>query len=159
MKRTRKPRIYLRSSLRYAMLSLLAYISMLSMVGHAPSTCVYFNALYGRPCSLYLCIFQCSLWYAMLIPCGESTVVSIVSCQCAYCCPEPVHRKQIDNIHFSVMALCHVQRCELSYNVLGMTQNCIPPSEIIIPNRECVIRLGISEGANVMFKQASHTIR
>ena len=49
--------------------------------------------------------------------------------------------------------------CELSYNVLGMTQNCIPLSEIIIPNRECVIRLGIGEGANVIFKQASHTIR
>ena len=60
------------------------------------------------------------------------------------------------------MALCHVQKCELSYNVLGMTQNCIPPSEIIIPNREGVnsaIRLGIGEGANVIFKQVSHTIR
>ena len=28
-----------------------------------------------------------------------------------------------------------------------------------IPNRECVIRLGIGEGANVIFKQVSHTIR
>ena len=54
---------------------------------------------------------------------------------------------------------CYVQKCELSYNVLGMTQNCISPSEIIIPNRECVIRLGIGEGANVIFKQVSHTIR
>ena len=60
---------------------------------------------------------------------------------------------------FTFMALCYVQKCELSYNVLGMTQNCIPPSEIIIPNRECVIRLGIYEGANVIFKQVSHTIR
>ena len=57
------------------------------------------------------------------------------------------------------MALCYVQKCELSYNVLRMTQNCIPPSEIIIPNRECVIRLGIGEGANVIFKQVSQTIR
>ena len=60
---------------------------------------------------------------------------------------------------FFVMALCYVQKYELSYKVLGMTQNCIPPSEIIIPNRECVIRLGIGEGANVIFKQVSHTIR
>ena len=50
------------------------------------------------------------------------------------------------------MALCYVQKCGLSYNVLGMTQNCIQPSEIIIPNRECVIRLGIGEGANVIFE-------
>ena len=70
--------------------------------------------------------------------------------------------KKCDNIHFFVMALCDVQKCELSYNVLRMTQkrqNCIPPSEIIISNRECVIRLGIGEGANVIFKQVSHTIR
>ena len=67
--------------------------------------------------------------------------------------------KKFDNIHFVfVMALCYVQKCELSYNVLGLTQNYIPPSEIIIPNRECVIRLGIGEGANVIFKQVSHTI-
>ena len=66
---------------------------------------------------------------------------------------------KFDSIHFFVMALCYVQKCELSYNVLGMTQNRIPPSEIIIPNRECVIRLGIGEGANVIFKQVSHTIR
>ena len=39
--------------------------------------------------------------------------------------------------------------------ILDMTQNFIPPSEIII----CVIRLGIGEGANVIFKQVSHTIR
>ena len=70
------------------------------------------------------------------------------------------HGKQFDNIHFVfVMALCYVQKCELSYNVLGMTQNCIPPSETIIPNRECAIRLGIGVGANVIFKQVSHTIR
>ena len=43
--------------------------------------------------------------------------------------------------------------------ILGITQNCISPSEIIIPNRECVIRLGIGEGANVIFKQVSRTIR
>ena len=67
---------------------------------------------------------------------------------------------KFDIIHFVfVMALCYVQKCELSYNVLGMTQNCIPPSEIIIPNRECVIRLCIGEGANVISKQVSHTIR
>ena len=59
---------------------------------------------------------------------------------------------------FFVMALYYVQKCELSYNVLGITQNCIPPSEIIIPNRECAIRLGIDEGANVIFEQVSHTI-
>ena len=48
-----------------------------------------------------------------------------------------------------------MQKYELSYIVLGMMQNCIPPSEITIglPNREFVIRLGISEGANVIFKQ------
>ena len=50
--------------------------------------------------------------------------------------------KKFDNIHFFVMALCYVQKCELSYNILGMTQNCIPPSEIFIPNRECVIQIG-----------------
>ena len=68
--------------------------------------------------------------------------------------------KKFDNIHFLChgIVLCYVQKCELSYNVLGMRQNCIPPSEIIIPNRECVIRLGIGEGANVIFKQVSHTI-
>ena len=92
-------------------------------------------------------------------PCGESTVVSIVSCRCVYCCPV-LGGKKFDNIHFVfVMALCYVQKCKLSYHVLGMTQNCIPPSEIIIPNRECVIRLGIGEGANVIFKQVSHTSR
>ena len=86
--------------------------------------------------------------------------MSVVSCRCAYCCPEPVHGEKIDQYSlFFVVALCYVQQCELSYNVLGMTQNCIPPSEIIIPNRECVIRLGIGEGANVIFKQVSHTIR
>ena len=57
------------------------------------------------------------------------------------------------------MALRYVPKCELSYNVVGMTLNCIPPSGIITPNRECVIRLGIGEGANVIFKQVSHTIR
>ena len=68
--------------------------------------------------------------------------------------------KKFDIIHFFfVMALCYVQKCELSYNVLGMMQNCIPPSEIIKPNRECVIRLGVGEGANVIFQQVSHTIR
>ena len=62
--------------------------------------------------------------------------------------------KEFDNIHFFfVMALCYVQKCELSYYVLDMTQNCIPPSEIVVPNRECVIRLGIGEGAKVIFKQ------
>ena len=66
--------------------------------------------------------------------------------------------KKFDNIHFFVMALCYVQKCELSYNVLGMTQNCIPPSEFIIPNRECVSRLGTGEGANVIFKQVSHRL-
>ena len=68
--------------------------------------------------------------------------------------------KKFDNIHFVfVIALCYVQKCELSYNVLGMTQNCILPSEIILPNREFVIRLGIGEGTNVIFKPVSHTIR
>ena len=95
---------------------------------------------------------KCYYWLLHLIniaPCGESTVVSIVSCRCAYCYPEPVHgKKNLTIFTFLVMALCYVQKCELSYNV-GMTQNCIPQSEIIIPNRECVIRLIIGEGANV----------
>ena len=39
-----------------------------------------------------------------------------------------------------------------------MTQNCIPPSDFIISNRECVIRLGIGEDANVIFKQVSHRL-
>jgi hypothetical protein len=42
---------------------------------------------------------------------------------------------------------------------LGLTQNCIPLSEIIIPYRECVIQLGIGEVANVLLKQVSHMIR
>ena len=67
--------------------------------------------------------------------------------------------KNLTIFTFFVMALCYVQKCELSYNVLGITQNCITPSEIIIPIRECVIQLGIGEGANVIFKQVSHTIR
>ena len=67
--------------------------------------------------------------------------------------------KNLTIFTFFVMALCYVQKCVLSHNVLGMTQNCIPPSEIIIPNRESVIRLGIGEGSNVIFKQVSHTIR
>ena len=67
--------------------------------------------------------------------------------------------KHLTLFTFFFMALCYVQQCELTYNGLGMTQNCIPPSEIIIPNRECVIRLGIGEGANVISKQVSHTIR
>ena len=39
--------------------------------------------------------------------------------------------KKFDDIHFLVMALCYVQKCEPSYNVLGMTQNCIPPSGLV----------------------------
>ena len=66
--------------------------------------------------------------------------------------------KNVTIFTYFVMALCYVQECELSYNVLGMTQNCIPPREIIILNGS-VIRLGIGEGANVIFKQVSHTIR
>ena len=38
---------------------------------------------------------------------------------------------------------------------MGMTQNYIPPIEIIRPNRECVIRIGTGEGFNVIFKQVS----
>ena len=64
-------------------------------------------------------------------PCGESTVVSIVFCQCAYCCPEPVHGKKLDDIHFFGRGIVLRTKCELSYNVLGMTQNCIPPSELL----------------------------
>ena len=55
------------------------------------------------------------------------------------------------------MALFYVQKCELSYDVLGMTQNCIPPSKIILPNRESVIRLGIGEGADVIVELVSIT--
>ena len=66
--------------------------------------------------------------------------------------------KNLTMFTFFVMALCYVQKCELSYNVLDMTQNCIPPSDFIIPNRECMIRLGIGEDANVMFKQVSHRL-
>jgi len=58
--------------------------------------------------------------------CGEGTIiVSIVSGRCAYCCPEPIHGKI--NWHRSsyfVVAICYVQIGELSYNVLGMTDNC-----------------------------------
>ena len=91
---------------------------------------------------------------------GESTVVSIALIDAHTVAQNQYTGKKFDNIHFVfVMALCCVQKCELSYNVLGMTQNCIPPSEIIIPNRECVIRLGIGEGANVICMQVSHTIR
>ena len=67
--------------------------------------------------------------------------------------------KNLTIFTFFVVALCYVQKCELSYNILGMTQNCIPPSEIFIPNRECVIRLDIGEGVNVIFKQVSRAIR
>ena len=45
---------------------------------------------------------------------GESTAVSIVSCQCAYCCPEPVHGKKFDNIHFFLSwhcAMCKGVNC------------------------------------------------
>ena len=67
--------------------------------------------------------------------------------------------KNLSLVTFLVMALCCVQKCDVSYSVRGMTQNCISPSEIIIPNRECVIRHGIGEDAYVIFKQVSHTIR
>ena len=67
-------------------------------------------------------------------------------------------RKNVTIFTFFVMALCCVQKCELSYNVLGMTQNCIPPSEIIVPNRECVIRLGIGEGALRTFEEDTYLL-
>jgi len=43
-------------------------------------------------------------------PCGEGTVVSIVSCRCAYCCSEPIHRKIIWRLSsYFVVAICYVQ--------------------------------------------------
>jgi hypothetical protein len=53
--------------------------------------------------------------------------------------------------------MCRSMNC--STMSLGLTQNCIPPSEIIIVKRECVIRFDIGVGANVLFKQVCHTIR
>ena len=66
--------------------------------------------------------------------------------------------KNLTIFTFFVTALFCVQKRELPCNVLGMTQNCIPLSEFIIPNRKCVIQLGIGEGANVMFNPFVPTI-
>ena len=44
-------------------------------------------------------------------------------------------RKEFDSNHLFVVALCYVPKCELSCNVLGMTQNCI--------HTECIIVQGV----------------
>ena len=41
-----------------------------------------------------LVYIEISVFLTGSTPCGESTVVSIVSCRCTYCCPEPVHGKK-----------------------------------------------------------------
>jgi len=44
---------------------------------------------------------------------------------CIDCCPEPIHGKIIWHCSsYFVVTICYVQNCELSYNVLGMTENC-----------------------------------
>jgi len=57
-------------------------------------------------------------------PCGEGTVVLIVSCRCAYCCPESIHGKIIWHLSSYFVVAIYVKNCELSYNVLGMMENC-----------------------------------
>jgi len=59
-----------------------------------------------------------------LFPCGEGTVVLIVCCRYAYCCPEPILGKIIWlRSSYFVVTICYVQNCDLSYSVLGMTEN------------------------------------
>jgi len=70
-------------------------------------------------------VHTCQILTKCHTPCGEGTVVLIVSCRCTYCCPEPIHGKIIwHRSSYFVVAICYVQNCELSYNVLGMTENC-----------------------------------
>jgi len=63
--------------------------------------------------------------YLLINPVGGGHSCAIVSCRCAYCCPEPIDGKIIwHRSSYFVGAICYVQHCELSYNVLGMTENC-----------------------------------
>ena len=50
----------------------------------------FFRSLLVHKLIVLLLVFLCRV-----IPCGESTVVSIVSCRCTYCSPEPIHGKKI----------------------------------------------------------------
>jgi len=85
-----------------------------------------------------------------LTPCGEGTVVSIISYRCAYCCPELIHGKIIwHRSSYFVVAICYVQNCELSYNVLGMTENC-KHTEWIYYRTGCGIWLVGGKGDNVI---------
>ena len=106
---------------------------------------------------LYTCEFRSILLYPLLW--GEHSCIDCLLSMRMLLPKTSTREKKLTIFTFFVMALCYVQKCELSYNALVITQNCIPPSEIIIPNREYVIRLGIGEGANVIFKQVSHMIR
>jgi len=62
-------------------------------------------------------------WFEMFLciwsPCGRGTL-SIVSCQCTYCCPETIHGEITR--HYSrccIVAFCYVHKCELSYMCPG----------------------------------------
>jgi len=83
-------------------------------------------------------------------PCGEGTNVSIVCCRYAYCCPEPIHGKIIwHRSSYFVVTICYVQNCELSYNVLGVTENC-NHTQWIHYRTGCGIWLVGGKGANVL---------
>ena len=48
-------------------------------------------------------------------PCGESTVISIVSCRCTYCCQNQYTGKKFDNIHIILSwhcAMCKSVNCQ-----------------------------------------------
>jgi len=52
--------------------------------------------------------------FSVFPPSGRGTVVSIVSCQCTYCCFETNHGKITR--HYSpccIVAFCYVHKCEL----------------------------------------------
>jgi len=84
--------------------------------------------------------------------CMMSTWLVLIGgfCRYAYCCPEPIHRKIIWHCSsYFVVAICYEQNCELSYNVLGMTENC-NHTEWIYYRTGCGIWLVGGKCANVI---------
>jgi len=53
-------------------------------------------------------------------PSGRGTIVSIVSCRCAYCCLETISWKITRHYsRYCAVAFCYVHKCELSYMCPG----------------------------------------
>jgi len=93
------------------------------------------------------------MWSCGISPSGRSTVVSIVSCRCTYCCLETSHKKVTRHYSwYCTVAFCYANKCELSYVSWSWHKIASTPSEII-SYRVCGIWLGICEGANVIISK------